>query len=61
MTAVDILSVFNAGLLLLFGAILSLLITGGCRTRREWVVFFALCAFFLAVQLHAVLAFGAEV
>ena len=61
MTPVDILSVFNSGLLFLFGAILSLLITGGCQTRREWVIFFALCAFFLAIQLHALLVFGADV
>ena len=61
MTAVDVLSVFNFGLLFLFGAILSLLITGGCQTRREWVIFFALCAFFLAVELHALLVFGADI
>ena len=61
MTLVNILSVFNSGLLFLFGAILSLLITGGCKTRREWVIFFALCAFFLAVQLHVFLAFGADI
>ena len=61
MTCVDILSVFNSGLLFLFGAILSLLITGGCKTRREWVIFFALCAFFLAVQFYTLLVFGADI
>ena len=60
MTPVDILSVFNSGLLFLFGAILSLLITGGCQTRREWAIFFALCAFFLAVQLNSWLTFGVD-
>ena len=60
MTPVDILSVFNSGLVFLFGAFLSLLITGGCKTRREWVIFFALCSFFLALQLHALLVLGAD-
>ena len=61
MTAVDILSVFDSGLLFLFGAILCLLITGGCQTRREWVIFFALCVFFLAVELYVFLVFGADI
>ena len=61
MTPVDILSVFNSGLLFLFGAILSLLITGGCKARREWIIFFALCVFFLAVQLNTLLVFGADI
>lgn len=60
MTLVNILSVLNSGLVFLFGALLSLLITGGCKARREWIIFFALCLFFLALQLHSLLAFGLD-
>ena len=60
MTFLDIFGMINFGLVFLFGAILSLLITGGCKTWRSWTVFFALCSIFLALLTYSWLRFGLD-
>ena len=46
----DILSGINFALVLFFGVALSASFAGGCKTRRDWAVLFALCPVFLALQ-----------
>ena len=60
MTPLDILGRVNFGLLFLFIAILSVLISEACKTRRSWVVFFAMCPIFLALITYSWLQFGLD-
>ena len=60
MTPVGIIGLINAGLVFFFGAILSLLITGGYKTWRSWTVFVALCVVFLALMTWSWLRFGLD-
>ena len=50
MTAVEVLGVFNYGLVLIYGLLLSVDIAGGCRTQRERSIVHVLCPVFLFVQ-----------
>lgn len=60
MSPVDILGGINCGLVFFFGAALSVSITGGCKTRKEWAILFALCPIFLALQTISWLAWGLD-
>ena len=60
MTPVGIIGLITAGLVFFFGAILSLLITGGYKTWRSWTVFVALCVVFLALMTWSWLRFGLD-
>ena len=50
MTAVEVLGVFNYGLVFIYGLLLSVDIAGGCRTQRERSIVHVLCPVFLFVQ-----------
>ena len=54
----DILSVVNFALVFLFGVFLSVSFAGGCRSRQDWAVLFALCSVCLALQTVLYLTFG---
>lgn len=56
-----ILGGVNYGLVFFFGAALSVAIAGGCRSRRDWTILFALCPIFLALQTLSWLTLGLEV
>lgn len=56
-----ILSGINYGLVFFFGASLSVSIAGGCKSRRDWAILFALCPIFLALQTLAWLMLGLDV
>lgn len=58
MDLVDILGVVNYGLVFFFGSSLGVSIAGGCRSRREWALLFALCPIFLAFQTLSWLTLG---
>ena len=60
MSVVDILGGINCGLVFFFGAALSVSITGGCRTKREWALLSALCPVFLVLQTFSWLAWGLD-
>lgn len=60
MTFVDVLGGINCGLVFFFGAALSVAIVGGCKTRREWMILFALCPVFLALQTASWLLWGLD-
>ena len=60
MTPLDILSIVNFGLVFLFGAILSVIISEGCKTWRSWTVFFVLCPIFLALLTYSWMLFGLD-
>lgn len=60
MNFLDILGGVNCGLVFFFGAALSVSIAGGCKSRREWYLLFALCPVFLALQTVSWLAFGLD-
>lgn len=61
MNLVDILGGINYGLVFFFGTSLSVSIAGGCKTRRDWAVLFALCPIFLALQTLSWLILGLDV
>lgn len=61
MSLVDILGGINYGLVFFFGASLSVAIAGGCKTKREWALLFALCPVFLALQTLSWLALGLDI
>ena len=61
MNLLDVLGGVNYGLVFFFGASLSVSISGGCKTRREWAVLFALCPIFLALQTLSWLVLGLDV
>lgn len=61
MTLIDILGGINCGLVFFFGAALSVSIAGGCKTRREWALLFALCPVFLALQAMSWLMLGLDI
>ena len=61
MTLVEILGGVNYGLVFFFGAALSVAIAGGCRSRREWALLFALCPLFLALQTVSWLILGLDI
>lgn len=61
MSLVDILGGVNYGLVFFFGASLSVAIAGGCKTKREWALLFALCPVFLAFQTLSWLGLGLDV
>lgn len=58
MAFVDILGGINYGLVFFFGTSLSVSIAGGCKSRRDWIVLFAVCPVFLALQTLSWLSFG---
>lgn len=58
MDLVDILGVVNYGLVFFFGSSLGVSIAGGCKTRREWALLFALCPIFLTLQTLSWLTLG---
>lgn len=60
MSLVDILGGVNCGLVFFFGAALSVAIAGGCSSRREWALLFALCPVFLALQTVSWLVWGLD-
>lgn len=60
MSFVDILGGVNCGLVFFFGAALSIAITGGSRSRCEWILLFALCPVFLALQTVSWLVWGLD-
>lgn len=60
MSFADILGGINCGLVLFFGAALSVSIAGGCKSRREWTLLFALCPVFLALQTVSWLVWGLD-
>ena len=60
MNLVDILGGINYGLVFFFGTSLSVSIAGGCNTRRDWAVLFALCPVFLALQTLSWLVLGLD-
>lgn len=61
MTFVDILGGINCGLVFFFGASLSVFFAGGCKTRRDWAILFALCPVFLALQTLSWLVLGLDI
>ena len=61
MGLVDILGGINYGLVFFFGVALSVSISGGCKTRRDWAVLCALCPIFLALQTLSWLVLGLDV
>lgn len=56
-----ILGGVNYGLVFFFGAALSVAIAGGCKSRRDWTILFALCPIFLALQTLSWLTLGLDV
>lgn len=56
-----ILGGVNYGLVFFFGAALSVAMAGGCKSRREWAILFALCPIFLALQTLSWLILGLDV
>lgn len=58
MTLLSALSVFNYGLVLIYGLILSVEIAGGCRTARQKHIFIALAPLFLLIQTPCWLMLG---
>lgn len=60
MSLLDVLGGINCGLVFFFGAALSVAISGGCKTRREWTLLFALCPVFLALQTASWLMWGLD-
>lgn len=60
MNFVSILGGVNYGLVFFFGASLSVSIAGGCKTRRDWSILFALCPIFLTFQTLSWLALGLD-
>ena len=58
MTLLSALGVFNYGLVLIYGLILSVAIAGGCRTARQKRIFFALAPLFLLIQTPCWLMLG---
>lgn len=58
MSLVDILGGVNYGLVFFFGVALSVSISGGCKTRRDWAILSALCPIFLALQTLSWLVLG---
>ena len=60
MSLVDILGGVNCGLVFFFGAALSVSIAGGCSSRREWALLFALCPVFFALQTVSWLVWGLD-
>ncbi len=60
MELVDVLGGVNYGLVFFFGASLSVSVSGGCKTRRDWAVLFALCPIFLALQTVSWLILGLD-
>ena len=61
MSLADIFGGINYALVFFFGATLSVSIAGGCKTRRDWILIFALFPIFLALQTTAWLILGVEV
>ena len=60
MSLVDILGGINCGLVFFFGAALSVSIAGGCMSRHEWALLFALCPVALALQTGFWLVWGLD-
>lgn len=61
MSLVDILGGINYGLVFFFGSSLSVSVSGGCKSRRDWAILFALCPIFLALQTLSWLVLGLDV
>ena len=60
MRLVDILSGINFALVFFFGVALSVSFAGGCKSRRDRAVLFALCPVFLALQTASWLLLGMD-
>lgn len=60
MSFIDILGGINCGLVFFFGASLSVVIAGGCRSQRDWCLLFMLCPIFLALQTMSWLLLGLD-
>lgn len=60
MSFTEILGGVNCGLVFFFGAALSVSIAGGCGSRREGALLFALCPVFLALQTLSWLLWGLD-
>lgn len=60
MSALDILGIFNYGLVLLYGIFLSTAVSGGCKSRRERVTVIILCPVLLLPQAACWLALGMD-
>lgn len=58
MTATEVLSLMNYGLVLIYGLLLSVLISGGWENRRQLRLVIALCPVFLLIQIPCWLVFG---
>ena len=58
MTLLSAFGVFNYGLVLIYGLILSVAIAGGCRTARQKRIFIALAPLFLLIQTPCWLILG---
>lgn len=61
MSLADILGGVNYGLVFFFGASLSVSVSGGCKSKGEWAILFALCPIFLALQTISWLALGLDI
>ena len=61
MSFLTVLSVFNYGLVLLYGLFLSIFISGGWSSRRQRLLVIAVCPLFLLVQSVCWLALGVDV
>ena len=57
---VEVLGGVNCGLVFFFGAALSVSIAGGCGSRRDWALLFALCPVFLTLQTVSWLVWGLD-
>lgn len=58
MDFLNLLSIFNYGLVLIYGLFLSTHIVGGWNTRRQKRLVFALCPLFLLIQLFCWICWG---
>ena len=61
MSFLTVLSVFNYGLVLLYGLFLSIFISGGWSSQRQRLLVIAVCPLFLLVQSVCWLALGVDV
>ena len=55
---IGILDVFNYALTVIFGLPLIIVLSGGFRSQRDWIVFLSLCPALLTLQTCALLAWG---
>ena len=58
MEPIGILDVFNYALTVVFGMPLMVLLAGGFKARRDWIVFFLMCSVLLTFQTYSLLTWG---